>query len=168
VGCIDSRFDAPLYEHLAKKRPEWNFVIVGPLTGKPSATVSRLKEMANVHFLGPRERSDLPAYLKYFDVCTIPYVCNTLSQSIFPLKFFEYLSAGRPVVSTNLPELLPYNRYVHVAQTPDAFENALEQSLQHPLPAASESFLNQNSWGAKAEAMWETLQQAITVSRNGE
>jgi glycosyltransferase involved in cell wall biosynthesis len=167
VGCVDSRFDSALYLQLAERRPDWNFIIVGPLSGT-NLNLARLKKMKNVHFLGSRNRAELPAYLKSFDVCTIPYVCDTLAKSIFPLKFFEYLSAGRPIVSTALPELTPYSRYVHIAQDAGGFETSIQASLNNPLPSASDSFLAQNSWEAKAEHLWETLQQAVprvTVSR---
>jgi glycosyltransferase involved in cell wall biosynthesis len=167
VGCIDSRFDSALYLQLAERRPDWNFIIVGPLSGN-NLKLASLKQMKNVHFLGSRNRAELPAYLKGFDVCTIPYVCDTLAKSIFPLKFFEYLSAGRPIVSTALPELAPYSRYLHIAHDAGEFENSIEASLANPLPSASDSFLAQNSWEAKAEHLWETLRQAVphlTISR---
>jgi glycosyltransferase involved in cell wall biosynthesis len=164
VGCIDARFDADLYVHLASQWPDWQFVIVGPLSARQTPPLVRLKEMANVHFLGPRARVCLPAYLKGFDVCTIPYICNRLSESIFPLKLFEYLSAGRPVVSTALPELLPLSHYVHVTATHDQFGMAIQSSLEHPLPSAPESFLIQNSWDAKANLLWETLQQPVNAA----
>ena len=160
VGCIDSRFDSALYVGLAESHPDWQFIIVGPIS-VTNANVDRLNGMSNVHFLGSRVRAELPAYLKCFDVCTIPYVLNKLSESIFPLKLFEYLSAGRPVVSTALPELVPYSHYVHVAETPADFDKAIENSLREPLPAPADSFLNQNSWDAKAELLWETVQCAV-------
>lgn len=161
VGCIDARFDSALYVALAEKHPDWQFVIVGPVS-VTNPNVVRLNEMRNVHFLGSRDRGDLPAYLKWFDVCTIPYVLNKLSESIFPLKLFEYLSAGRPVVSTALPELLPYTDYVHVTGTQKDFEDAIDQSLREPLPAPSDGFLHQNSWEAKTELLWETIQRAMS------
>jgi glycosyltransferase involved in cell wall biosynthesis len=165
VGRIDSRFDARLYVQLAEKRPDWSFVIVGPVTNTDAA-VARLRTMANVRFLGARPRADLPAYLKYFDVCTIPYVLDKLSESIFPLKLFEYLAAGRPVVATAMPELMRYQQYVHVTRSPGDFENAIEKSLHSPLPTASESFLRENSWDAKANVLLETLKHAVAIKTN--
>jgi glycosyltransferase involved in cell wall biosynthesis len=165
VGRIDSRFDAQLYLHLAEKRPEWSFFIVGPVTNSDAA-VGTLRQMPNVRFLGARPRTDLPAYLKSFDVCTIPYVLDTLSESIFPLKLFEYLAAGRPVVATAMPELLRYQQYVHVALSPRDFEDAIEKSLHNPLPAASESFLRENSWDAKANLLLETIKHAVAMKAN--
>ena len=102
--------------------------------------------------------------MKSFDVCTIPYILNTLSESIFPLKLFEYLAAGRPIVTTALPELLPYREYIHVASTAEEFLSGLEQSLSDPLPSPSQTFLDENSWDTKAERLWHTLVELYTRS----
>jgi glycosyltransferase involved in cell wall biosynthesis len=160
IGFVDVRFDTRLYERLAVARPDWSFVIVGPLMEK-RVDLSRLKRISNVHFLGARSRQDLPAYLKGFDVCTIPYVCDTWSESIFPLKLFEYLAAGRPVVATALPELEPFREHVHIASTFDEFQNALESGLRNSLPQVSEAFLAENSWDAKADRLWTIISQHI-------
>jgi glycosyltransferase involved in cell wall biosynthesis len=116
--------------------------------------LSRLKRLANVHFLGPRSRQELPSYLKGFDVCTIPYVCDKLAESIFPLKLFEYLAAGRPIVTTALPELLPFREYIRIGNTDEEFLSALGTSLTNPLPQVSEAFLTANSWDSKADQLW--------------
>ena len=163
IGFVDGRFDTRLYESAAAARPEWSFVIVGPLNER-KADLSRLRQMRNVHFLGGRTRAELPAYLKGFDICTIPYVQNTLSASIFPLKLFEYLAAGRPVVATALPELGPFARYLRIAETPDEFRAALELSLSDPLEPASEEFLKAHSWDAKAEFLWNTIVASLAES----
>jgi glycosyltransferase involved in cell wall biosynthesis len=158
IGFVDGRFDVSLYEHVSSCRPDWNFVVVGPVNER-NLNLSVLKQRPNLHFLGPRTRAQLPGYLKGFDVCTIPYICNTLSESIFPLKLFEYLAAGRPIVTTPLPELLPFVGYIRIGGTPDAFRESIELSLSAPLAPASETFLNDNSWDAKADLLWIQLQQ---------
>jgi glycosyltransferase involved in cell wall biosynthesis len=169
IGFVDSRLNTSLYEKLSASRPDWSFVILGP-TNEMNLDLAQLRKMPNVHFIPGRTRAQLPAYLKNFDVCTIPYVLNTLSESIFPLKLFEYLAAGRPIVTTALPELLPYREYIHVAATADEFLFGLEQSLSDPLPSPSQTFLDENSWDTKAERLWQTLAELYTRSlqaRNG-
>jgi glycosyltransferase involved in cell wall biosynthesis len=156
VGFVDGRLDTKLYESLAALKPEWSFVIVGPFDEK-KLDLSRLRHMSNVYFLGKRTLAELPAYLKGFSVCTIPYIRNRLSDSIFPLKLFEYLAAGRQVVATALPDLQPFTRYIRIADSPQAFLTALELSLSDPLDQPSDAFLDSNSWDAKAEFLWSKL-----------
>lgn len=163
IGFVDGRFDASLYESLSTRRPDWSFVVVGPLNER-NLNLSVLRQRPNLYFLGLRSRAQLPGYLKGFDVCTIPYICNTLSESIFPLKLFEYLAAGRPVVTTPLPELLPFVDYIRIAGNHDEFENGIELSLSTPLPPASEAFLDDNSWDAKADFLWKRLLQLYSPS----
>ena len=156
VGYVDARFDTELYARLAQARPDWYFVVVGPLMEK-HVDLSRLKQLSNVHFLGRRSLSELPMYLKGFDVCTIPYICDKLAESIFPLKLFEYLAAGRPIVSTDLPELRKFSKYLHLTHGLAEFEKAIAASLTHPLPIASQNFLAENSWDARASLLHDTL-----------
>jgi glycosyltransferase involved in cell wall biosynthesis len=165
IGYVDSRFDTTLYEKLSESRPDWSFVIVGPLNAM-NMDLTKLRKMPNVFFLGGRARAQLPAYLKSFDVCTIPYILNTLSESIFPLKLFEYLAAGRPIVTTLLPELLPYRNYIRAAGTPDEFEHSLQLSLTDPLPQASEAFLDENSWDTKADLLWGRISHLHALGTN--
>ncbi|HEV2273837.1 MAG TPA: glycosyltransferase [Acidobacteriaceae bacterium] len=160
IGFVDGRFDTALYERLTQRHPEWQWVIIGPLMEK-HVDLSRLRQRKNVHFFGPRTRAELPAYLKGLDVCTIPYLSNVLTESVFPLKLFEYLGAGRPVVSTGLPELAPFREYVQIAPGPEEFEEGIRKSLSEPLPAASDEFLAGHSWDAKADYLWNLLIRAV-------
>jgi glycosyltransferase involved in cell wall biosynthesis len=160
IGFVDGRFDTKLYEDLARARPDWSLIVVGPLM-KKSVDVEKLRPLRNVYFLGPKTREELPAYLAGFDVCTIPYICNQWSESIFPLKLFEYLGAGRPTVATALPELKPFDQYIHLTRSLEEFERAIESSLSDPLPRASQEFLMMNSWDSKADQLWKILLQGV-------
>jgi hypothetical protein len=103
----------------------------------------------------------MSAYLKGFNVCTIPYIRNRLSESIFPLKLFEYLAAGRQVVATALPELQPFSKYIRIADSPQDFLKALELGLSDPLEIASMAFLDDNSWDTKAGLLWNKLESKL-------
>jgi glycosyltransferase involved in cell wall biosynthesis len=107
VGAVSAiKVDLELLAELAESRPEWSIVLVGPVgLGDPSTDVSGLDEKANVHLLGHREPRELPALLRGADAALIPYRLNRLTASIFPMKVYEYLAAGLPVVSTPLPSL---------------------------------------------------------------
>jgi len=166
VGFLDGRFNTELYECLAVSKPEWNFVIVGPVDER-NLNLSRLRRIPNVYFLGKCSREEMPAYLKGFNVCTIPYVRNRLSESIFPLKLFEYLAAGKQVVATALPELRPFRKYIRIADSHQDFLTALELSLSNPLDLASSAFLDANSWDAKAEFLWDKMVSELTKRGRG-
>jgi glycosyltransferase involved in cell wall biosynthesis len=107
TGAISAiKLDLTLLRDLARARPEWSIALVGPVgLGDPQTDVSELEREPNVHLLGKRSYEQLPAVLRAADVGLIPYVRNALTDSIFPMKVYEYLAAGLPVLSTPLPAL---------------------------------------------------------------
>jgi glycosyltransferase involved in cell wall biosynthesis len=107
TGAIAAtKLDVPLLLELARARREWSFALVGPVgTGDPRTDVSELSAEPNVHMLGARPYARLPDVLRAADAGLIPYARNELTESIFPMKVYEYLAAGLPVVSTPLPAL---------------------------------------------------------------
>jgi glycosyltransferase involved in cell wall biosynthesis len=107
VGAISAyKIDLTVLEELALAHPAWSFVLIGPVgEGDPETDVTALAQLANVHLLGPRPYGDLPAYLKGFAVGLLPLRLNAYTQAMFPMKFFEYLAAGLPVVATRINAL---------------------------------------------------------------
>ena len=107
VGAVSAiKVDFALIVGLARLRPAWTFVLVGPVgLGDPSTDISELASEPNVHFVGHRAMRDLPAVLRGCDAGLIPYRLTPHTASVFPMKVYEYLSAGLPVVSTPLPSL---------------------------------------------------------------
>ena len=114
-----------------RERPEWQLVLVGPIgEGDPGTRVTSLGDLPNVHFLGPRHRDELPGYLRGFDVCLLPNRLNRYTRHMFPLKFFEYLAAGKPVVMTPLHSLEAYRHLAYVAEAePGAFSRSIDRAL---------------------------------------
>jgi len=110
IGNITSyKVDLELIAELAGARPDWSVVLIGPVgIGDPSTDVSDLRNRPNVHFLGEKDQAELPAYLKGLDLCMIPFRKNESTDSSFPLKFFEYMAAGKPVVTTDIASLGEY------------------------------------------------------------
>jgi glycosyltransferase involved in cell wall biosynthesis len=105
-AIVATKLDLELLAALATARPEWTFALVGPVgAGDPGTDVSALAAAPNVHLLGPRRYGELPRILRGADAGIIPYAINDLTRSVFPMKVYEYLSAGLPVVSTPLPAL---------------------------------------------------------------
>lgn len=156
-GAIAEWFDVELLRHCAEARPEWNFVLIGAAHGCDG---SRVAHLGNVHFLGEKPYKDLPGYFAYFDVCTIPFQLVPLILATNPVKFYEYLSDARPVVSVDLPELRPYADLCYLARDHDEFLRGLDEALaERPDPALREARLTlarENSWDGRVEALLAT------------
>lgn len=142
-GAISDWFDCKLVGSLARSRPKWNFVLIGHTFG---ADLSEIKGLENVYLLGEKSYSILPAYLHAFDVCTIPFKKNCLTEATNPVKLFEYLSAGKYVVATDLAELQYYKDYVQLATNVDEWLTAVEKGLKGTKTSMHIDFARQNSW----------------------
>jgi len=107
TGAIVSiKLDIALLVELARLRPRWSFALVGPVgPGDPRTDVSALRAEPNIHLLGHRAYEQLPDVLRAADAGLIPYARTELTESIFPMKVYEYLAAGLPVIATPLPAL---------------------------------------------------------------
>ena len=110
-GLVADWIDLPLLRSLALARPDWSLAIIG----KANTDIDLLRGVANIHLIGHRPYAALPAYCKGIDVGVIPFVWNDLTIRANPLKLREYLAAGLPVVSTPLPEVRRYRRFVRLA-----------------------------------------------------
>lgn len=108
-SLIESCFDYDLLKYAAKARPDYNFVISGPLDFDTSNDEHMWKEYPNIHFVGTVEKyEDLAKRIHFFDVCTVPFLLNHVTQSISPLKLFEYMAAGKPIVTSDMRECKKY------------------------------------------------------------
>ena len=105
-GVIDERFDRDLLDQVAQQRPDWHFVMIGPVVKIDPET---LPKHANVHYLGPKKYDELPAYLAGWDIALLLFARNESTRFISPTKTPEYLAAGRPVISTSIRDVVrPY------------------------------------------------------------
>jgi glycosyltransferase involved in cell wall biosynthesis len=128
VGVLNrERIDIELLCHLARSRPQWSIVLVGPVwEGLDTAALARCE---NIHLLGNKPREVLGQYLSAFDVCMLPYLINDFTRNIFPLKLFEYLASGKPFVSTPIPSCAEFPRLIRTAADHDAFLLAVDDAL---------------------------------------
>ncbi len=133
-GAISSWFDVELVAGAARARPHWTFVLVGSTTG---ADVTALEALPNVHLPGEQPYAEIPSYLHGFDVACIPFKLNALTEATNPVKFYEYLSAGKPIVATALPELEPYEGHYYRAATAGEFVSQVESALHEDSPDAA-------------------------------
>ena len=155
IGCVTrivpEYFDAALLREVFTRRPDWSFVVVGPECAASDA-LSSLKALPNVHFVGRRDLAALPSYLKAFDVCLIPYVLTENKQLADPLKVYEYLAAGKPVVSKPLDALASFADVVSCATTADEWIDAIGAALCDHAPdrvARRQAIASQNTWDAR-------------------
>jgi glycosyltransferase involved in cell wall biosynthesis len=134
IGAVSSyKLDLALLLRLANHRPDSQLVLIGRAgEGDPATDLSGLKGLANVHLLGPRPYSQLPAYLRGFDLALLPCPINAYTRSMFPMKFFEYVAAGVPVVATALPALSDQAHLAHLCADTDSFLSAVDQLLTLP------------------------------------
>lgn len=131
TGAISHWFDFDLVEEAAEQLPEINFVFIGRIIADNLSKTNELNKKENIFFLGEKDYRDLPHYLKYFDVTFIPFKMNELIKSVNPIKFYEYLAAGKPVISTPLPEVIRYKKkgIIEIIDDPGSFAKAVKMIL---------------------------------------
>jgi glycosyltransferase involved in cell wall biosynthesis len=137
TGHLKRQMNWELLIKLAEMRLEWSFVYVGDFEPHPEILehVERLKSLPNVHFLGPKVSSDIPAYVQHFDVCTLPYVLDWYTDMIYPLKLHEYFAAGRPVVGTPIRSLEEFSDMVPLARDAGGWARAISELLESDSPS---------------------------------
>jgi glycosyltransferase involved in cell wall biosynthesis len=151
-AVVATKLDLELLEGVARARPNWTIALVGPVgAGDPLTDISALEGLPNVHLLGPRPYVALPEVLRGADVALVPYAINDLTRSVFPMKVYEYLAAGLPVVATPLPALAETTQISVAADAPAtvaAVERALAEDGQAARRARSAA-VQTNSWDAR-------------------
>jgi glycosyltransferase involved in cell wall biosynthesis len=130
-AVVATKLDLNLLVELARLRPGWSIALVGPVgSGDPRTDVSPLRAMPNIHLLGLRSHHGLPSVLRGADIGLIPYAINELTAGIFPMKVYEYLAAGLPVIATPLPSLAGVEGVAVAADAPATAARA-EAELSH-------------------------------------
>jgi len=156
VGGLHRWLDQPLIRELSTQMPEVSFVLVGPA----QTSLTCLQGLPNVHLLGVKPHADLQHYIQHFDVCLIPYVLDTFTHSVCPAKLHEYLALGKPVVSSDLPEVRQCN-HVHgnvvaTATGVDDFRARIAEALHDHAPhhrAQRRAVAQRHTWWNTVEAM---------------
>lgn len=167
-GVIDERLDRDLLGALAAAHPEWQVVLAGPVVKIDPAS---LPQGPNLHYLGPKQYSELPAYLAGWDVCLLPFARNRSTEFISPTKTLEYMAAERPIVSTPITDVAePYGEIVHLGSTAAEFVAACEAALAEGEAeragrvAAMRAVLAETSWDRTAEAMDALIARAARAA----
>ncbi|MBU9355014.1 glycosyltransferase [Burkholderia multivorans] len=152
----DFKVDFRLVLAAACARPEWQWIFIGDeREGQRSELIAQLKRLPNVHFLGYRPYEELPDYLRAMDVGLLPTLLNDYTRSMFPMKFFEYVAAGLPVVATPLDFTREQLRGLDVGDTPERFVQAIERQLQRGKLTRAEALIGvgDNTWEARTVKM---------------
>lgn len=162
VGLIKNWVDLDLLELLARMRPDWSVVMVGPVAA--DVDTRRFHGLKNVHFLGQKDRDVLPHYVLGFDVCLNPLRNTPRTASINPSKVYQYLAAGKPVVSSDIPEVRALGDVVRLASSPEGFVEQIERALQEDDPNLVQARLEvarRHDWGVLVEAMSQKIQEVL-------
>jgi glycosyltransferase involved in cell wall biosynthesis len=168
VGAMDEWFDYLLLEEVAARLPKVSFVLIGP----EEMARQRLNRRPNIHLLGRRNYEELPAYLHHADVGLIPFdVANhaELVHSIHPLKLYEYLACGLPVVAAEWKELARLNSPAHLCRGAEDFVVAIQQALaKRPAKSMLQAYAAANDWDERVVVILEELgvQRAADSTRS--
>ncbi len=158
IGTMGEWLDFDGLMGLAKKRPDWSIVMIGPLTSARFSSV--LSSVRNLHWLGEMNYQELNPYLKMFDVCLIPFKVNEFTQKIYPTKFHQYLAAGKPVVSSRLPDLEPFMPWVAFYSNVEEMDREIERSLREDSEEkvlGRRKIASENTWDRRVETMIEVF-----------
>lgn len=168
-GVIDERFDIHLLDEVATMRPDWHFVMIGPVV---KIHPESLPQRANIHYLGSKKYDELPRYLAGWDIALLLFARNESTRFISPTKTPEYLAAGKPVISTSIRDVVrPYGDLglVRIADAPVEFIQAAEELLAKADDSEwliqVDHFLADMSWDQTWSQMWRLVEQVMEGKR---
>jgi glycosyltransferase involved in cell wall biosynthesis len=120
--------------------------------------------LPNVHFLGPRPYDILPQYLRGFDVATVPFVVNDVTLRASPIKFYEYLASGVPIVATRLPDFETLSDFAYLVEDADEFTLALQRTVSEDTPEFRQRRMAEakhHSWTSRFKQIDVLIEQAL-------
>ena len=166
VGSVNRKVDFELMANVALREPGWHFVFIGPEGSLDEVTrmgMERCKALPNAHFLPPRAVDDLPRCIGGLDVALLCYRRDTWMEFAFPLKLFEYLAAGLPVVSTPLQSILDYREFLDIADDDSSWHEAIARALNghgSSTPEARRAEARRNTWDSRVATINDILAAA--------
>ena len=163
VGFLTKkRLDLKLLAFLAKSKPDWQIVLVGP--EDETFAASDLHAFPNIHFLGSRPSDLLPEFIKGFDVCINPQVLNNTTIGNYPRKIDEYLAMGKPVVATSTKAMEYFSDFTYLGETDEDYLNLIQKALDEDSPEVAEKrreFALTHSWENNLKEIWKALEISV-------
>jgi len=159
VGALQSiRLDIELLAYIAAQRPEWSIVLVGP--EDDAFKKSELHTIKNIHFLGPKQPSELPSYINAFDVCLNPQIVNQVTIGNYPRKIDEYLAMGKPVVATKTEAMSIFAGHTYLAATKEEYPSLIDKALKEDNPNLQKSrstFASSHTWENSVKEIYKAI-----------
>ncbi|MDO6439319.1 glycosyltransferase [Cyclobacterium sp. 1_MG-2023] len=160
TGNICHRLDYDLIESICKANPDKSIVMVGPRNHQGHTSID-LDKIPNLFFTGPKKIEELPHYLAHFQILILPFLCNEVTKSIYPLKINEYLASGKPIVATPFSEdIQSFHPLISLEKTPANFNEAIEIELNSDSVQKAKSRYveaSKNTWKGRVKLFWELL-----------
>ncbi|MEE9442383.1 MAG: glycosyltransferase [candidate division Zixibacteria bacterium] len=169
VGGLSRWIDFDLIGKIADRYREYNVALVGPVV--PGPHIEMLEAKGNIYFLGKKKLEELPGYLKGFDCGINPFKRVGISEKVNPLKVYEYLAAGLPVVSIDMPEILPFEGAILVARDDEQFVDSVGKAISGeftPDPDQVSEILNHHDWQNIFRLLIEKVTQIINQTERNE
>jgi glycosyltransferase involved in cell wall biosynthesis len=161
VGFLSSRrLDIQLIAHIARQRPAWSIVLVGPEDDVFKA--SDLHRIPNVHFLGSRDSSVLPNYIKGFDICMNPQIVNDATIGNYPRKIDEYLAMGKPTIATVTEAMEYFREFTYLGSSHDDYIVLIEKALAENSPAKQQerrTFALSHTWENNVLEIYKAIEK---------
>jgi len=166
IGALFTlRLDIGIITHLARQRPDWSIVLVGP--EDEGFKTSELHRLDNVHFLGSKKPDELPLYLSTFDVAINPQILNEVTIGNYPRKIDEYLSMGKPVVATRTEAMQVFEDFTYLAESKEEYLLMVDRAIKENTPElakAREEFARSHTWEANANEIYKAME--LVKSKN--
>ena len=170
IGGIHKWIDFDIIRHAAIENKDVSFVFCGPI----QTDVSLVNDLPNVFFLGQKDPDELPSYVVEFDAAMIPYKITDYTRNVYPTKLNEYLSVGKSVVSTHLPEVKRFceenGDIVKIANDTEEFSDDIKKYTHNPLEDEARlramEVANKNSWSNRVEEMSALIDEVETLKMN--
>lgn len=167
VGSLTSlRLDIDLIASIAKQKPSWNIVLVGP--EDQAFKQSNLHQLPNVHFLGNKPEDQLASYIKGFDVAINPQIINEITIGNYPRKIDEYLAMGKPVVATDTKAMQMFKDYVYLAKTNEDYVKLIDMALNgySDIKAKQQiEFANTHTWANSVRDIYRAMELTLNLKK---